>query len=148
IEALLFAKQLVQELIVGLIGLKGEIDKCASTLSEAIRQYNDRISERISDNGSSDLREHLVRFYQPELVRTVTLNLVKDENEQRTQANRVRQTIVGRLGEFPDFTLFNERFSLSDFLDTLDNECANSARIAHNNLVQNRKERLLGVSII
>ena len=148
IEALAFSKQLLEELIVEITDLKGEADRCTSIMSEAIKKYNDRIAERITDDGSIDLREQLVRFYNPNLVRTVTKNLIKDENEQRTQTNRVRMSLIGRLGENPNFSLFNQRIGVSAFLDVLDVECANNARIAHNNLVQNPKEKLLGVSII
>src|SRR5206468_1105593 len=108
----------------------------------------DRIAERITDDGSIDLREQLVRFYSPELVRIITKNLIKDENEQRTQTNRVRMSLIGRLGENPNFSLFNQRIGVPAFLDVLDEECARNARIAHNNLVQNPKEKLLGVSIV
>jgi hypothetical protein len=113
IEALSFAKQLMAEIIVGLTDLKGQVDQCTSTFNEAIKQYNDRIAERITDDGSNDLRAQLVRFYRPDLVRTITQRLVKDENEQRTQTNRVRQAILQKLGERPNFTLFNERINLA-----------------------------------
>lgn len=148
IEALIFAKQLVEELMVELTDLKSEVDKCTSTISGAIKKYNDRIAERINDDGSIDLREQLVRFYNPELVRTITRNLVKDENEQRTQVNRVRLSLIGRLGDNPDFSIFNQRIGVTEFLDILDKESEKNARIAHNNLIQNPKERLLGVSVI
>jgi hypothetical protein len=148
IEALLFARQVGDEVIGTLTDLKSEVDRCASTVSEAIKKYNDRISGRITDGGAEDLRQQLVRFYRPDLVRSVTQSLIKNEDEQRTQANRVRQAIVGKLGDNPAFHLFNERFTTSDFLDLVDKEAAASARIAHNNLIQNRKDRLLGVSII
>src|SRR5262249_45084004 len=143
IESLIFAKQLTEELIVEITDLKSETDKCTSTIAEATKKYNDRINERITDDGSVDLREQLVRFYNPELVRTVSKNLIKDEIEQRTQTSRVRLSLIGRLGENPNFTVFNQRIGVSALLDVLDKECANHARIAHNNLIQNPKERLL-----
>lgn len=148
IESLIFAKQLTEELIAEITDLKSETDKCTSTIAEATKKYNDRINERITDDGSVDLREQLVRFYNPALVRTVSKNLIKDENEQRTQTSRVRLSLIGRLGENPNFSVFNQRIGVSACLDVLDKECANNARIAHNNLVQNPKEKLLGVSII
>src|SRR5260370_32951621 len=113
------------EIVVGLTDLKGQIDQCTSTVNEAIKQYSDRIAERITDDGSADLRAQLVRFYKPELVRTITKNLVKDESEQRTQTNRGRQAILQKLGESPNFTLFNERILLADFIDLPDKACAN-----------------------
>jgi hypothetical protein len=147
-EALAFSKQLTEELIVELGDLKGEVDKCASTITEAIKKYNERIGERITDDGSIDLREQLVRFYDPELVRMVTKRLTKDENEQRTQTSRVRSSLIHRLGETPNFSLFNQRIGVPVLLDVLDEECTHNVRVAHNNLVQNPKEKLLGVSII
>jgi hypothetical protein len=148
IEAHTFAKELMEELVVELTDLKGEVDKCASTIATAVKKYNDRIAERVTDDGKVDLREQLVRFYDPELVRTVCAGLIKDENEQRTQTNRVRQALITRLGEHPDFSLFNERIGVNEFIDILDKESSNNAQIAHNNLVVNAKEKLLGVSII
>lgn len=148
VEGWTFAKQLTEELISELSGLKAEVDTATSTIAEAIKRYNERIGERITDEGGADVRQQLVRFYKPELVKSVTKSLIKNEDEQRTQTSRVRQGLIGRLGDHPNFTLFNQRVGVADFLDILDKESANNARVAHNNLVQNPKEKLLGVSII
>jgi len=149
IEAWTFAKQLTSELISELTDLKGEIDRATSTIADAIKKYNERIGERVSGNDDGgDLRAQLVRFYKPDLVRNVTRTMIKDENEQRTQTSRVRMALIARLGDHPNFSLFNQRINVGDFLDILDKESAANAQIAHNNLIQNPKERLLGVSII
>jgi hypothetical protein len=148
IEAWAFAKQLTEELVAELTDLKSQVDQCTSTITEAIKRYNERINERIADTGAGDIREQLVRFYKPSLVKSVVQSLTKDEGEQRTQTNRVRQALIGRLGDHASFGLFNDRINIADFLDILDKESANNSRIAHNNLIQNPKERLLGVSII
>ncbi len=52
------------------------------------------------------------------------------------------------VGENPTFSLFNQRIGCGDLLDLLDKQSASNVRVAHNNLIQNPKERLLGVSII
>jgi Tubulin like len=148
IEALTFAKELTEELVAELSDLKGEIDQCAAMIAAAVKKYNDRIAERVTDDGKADLREQLVRFYDPDLVRRVCGSLIKDENEQRVQTNRVRQALIAKLGEHPNFSLFNERIGVNEFIDILDKESASNAQIAHNNLVVNAKEKLLGVSII
>lgn len=148
IEALIFSKQLMEDIVAEITDLKSEVDKCASTAAAAVKKYNDRIAERVTDDGKIDLREQLVRFYDPNLVRRVSSTLVKDENEQRTQTARVRQALLEKLGEHPNFSVFNQRIGLTDFVDILDKECARNAQIAHNNLVLNAKEKLLGVSII
>jgi hypothetical protein len=146
-EAWTFAKQITEELIAELTDLTAQIDQVTSTIAEAVKKYNERIGQRITDKGP-DLREQLVRFYNPELVRNITRNMIKDENEQRTQTNNVRQALLTILGENPSFALFNQRIGVGDFLDVLDKQSANNARIAHNNLVQNPKDRLLNVSIV
>ncbi|MBV9678957.1 MAG: tubulin-like doman-containing protein [Acidobacteriaceae bacterium] len=148
IEALVFAKQLLEELVVELSSLRSEVDRMASTIGEAIKRYNDRIAERIHDQNGTDLRAQLVRFYDPELVRKVGRLLVKDESEQKTQTARVRLALMERLGDHPDFAVFNQRIGIADFIDVLDKESAVNSQTAHNNLVSNPKERLLGVSII
>jgi len=148
VEALIFAKQLMEDIVAELTDLKSEVDKCASTAGAAVKKYNDRLAERVTDDGRIDLREQLVRFYNPDLVRRVSSNLVKAENEQRTQTARVRQALMEKLGDRPNFFVFNQRIGVSEFIDILDKECAENALIAHNNLVVNPKEKLLGVSII
>jgi hypothetical protein len=94
-EALLFAKQIVEDLVIEVSSLKSEVDRVSATIGEAIKRYGDRISERIRDDSAAgDLRAQLVRFYDPHLVRDVTRNLVKDENEQRTQTTKVRLALL------------------------------------------------------
>jgi hypothetical protein len=148
IEALQFAKQLSEELMTELTDLKGEVDRAGSTIAAAVKKYTERIAERIQDDGKRDLREQLVRFYDPQAVRKVSASLAKDETEQRTQSNRVRQVLAARLGDHPSFSLFNQRLGVTDFIDVLDKECASSVQVAHNNIVTNPKDKLLGVSII
>src|SRR5262249_51789890 len=97
IEALIFAKQLLQEFITELTDLKNEVDKAASTIADAVKKYKDRIAERVTDNGGPDLRQQLVRFYRPDQVRTITQNLVKNEAEQRKCTNSVRKSLIGLL---------------------------------------------------
>jgi hypothetical protein len=138
----------MEDIVAEITDLKSEVDKCASTAATAVKKYNDRLAERVTDDGKIDLREQLVRFYNPDLVRRVSSNLVKDENEQRTQTARVRQALIEKLGDRPSFSLFNQRIGTTEFVDVLDKECAKNAQIAHNNLVVNAKEKLLGVSII
>jgi hypothetical protein len=146
-EAWTFAKQITEELIAELTDLKSQVDQAASTISEAVKKYNERIAQRITDKGS-DLREQMVRFYNSELVRNVTRNMMKDEDEQRTQTNKVRLVLIGMLGDNPTFALFNQRIGVGEFVDVLDTQSAANARVAHNNLIQNPKERLLDVSIV
>ncbi len=143
-----FAKVLLMEVIAEITDLKGEVDKVANILQQALKKFEVGIEARLTDTGSGDLRQHLIRFYDPVLVKTISRRLVIDEAEQKTQTNRVRAALVEKIGVDSTFTLFNQRVSETTFLDVLETVCEDNARIAHQNLVQNPNERLLGMSII
>ena len=143
-----FAKALLIEVIAEITDLKGEVDRVANTLQQALKKFEVGIQARLTDAGSGDLRQHLIRFYDPVQVKAISRRLVVDEAEQKTQTSRVRAALVEKIGPDAGFAQFNQRVSESTFLDVLETVCEDNARIAHQNLVQNPKERLLGVSII
>lgn len=143
-----FAKALLLEVIADITDLKAEVDRATNTLQQGLKKFEVGIHARLNDAGSGDLRQHLIRFYDPDQVKVVSRRLVVDEAEQKTQTSRVRAALTEKIGPDAGFALFNQRVSESTFLDVLETVCEENARIAHQNLVQNPKERLLGVSII
>lgn len=147
-EGWAFAKALLMDVVADVTDLRAEVDRAANTLQEALKKFEVAIQSRLTDAEAGDLRQHLIRFYDPQLVRQVSRRLVVEEAEQRTQTSRVRAALVEKMGPQASFSLFNQRISESTFLDVLERVCEDSARIAHQNLVQNPKERLLGVSLI
>lgn len=147
-EAWTFAKALLVEAIAEITALKGEVDRAGNTIQKALNAFEASIDSRLRDAGMSDLRQHLIRFYDPAVVKAVSRRLLVDEAEQRTQTNRVRAALFEKLGADGTFTSFNQRIGQSAFLDILETVCEDNARIAHENLVQNPKDRLLGVSIM
>jgi hypothetical protein len=147
-EGWTFAKTLLIEVIAEITDLKGQVDKATNTIEQALKKFEVAINARLTDGGSGDLRQHLIRFYDPEHVKTVSRKLILDESEQKTQTNRVRASIMEKIGSDISFSVFNQRVGESTFLDVLETVCEGNARIAHQNLIQNPNERLLGVSII
>lgn len=143
-----FAKALLIEVIAEVTDLKGEVDRASNTLQQAVKKFELGVNARLTDEGSGDLRQHLIRFYDPVQVKSVSRRLVIDEAEQKTQTSRVRAALVEKIGPNSDFAQFNQRVTESTFLDVVETVCEDNIRIAHQNLVQNPKERLLGVSII
>ena len=143
-----FAKSLLIEIIAEVTDLKGEVDRTANTLQQALKKFEVAINARLTDAGGGDMRQHLIRFYDPGQVKSIGRRLVMDEAEQKTQTSRVRAALVEKVGPDLSFARFNQRVSESTFLDVLETVCEDNVRIAHQNLVQNPKERLLGVSII
>ena len=149
-EAWQFAKGLIQELISEVTSFRNEVGKCASLLTEATKEFDDSIAERCTDEGQADLRRPLVQFYNPGSVKEFTRQLTRDKMTQHAQATDVRQTIVGHLGETPDFTAFNSRIPKQRLIDIMEARCEESAVNAHNNLIAADKDkaRQLGVNII
>ena len=149
LEGLQFAAKLVEEEIAELDDLKGQVDQAASTIGTAVETFEKGIAQRVNDpSGKFDFKKQLIRFYDSDQVKRTTSALVRNEDEQKTQAARIRQAIADRLGENPSFTLFNQRITRTIFMDTLEKQSKENAEIAHNTLVTNPKEKILGVSII
>ena len=147
-EAWGFAKALLIDVVAEVIDLKGEVDRASNTLQQAVKKFEVGVQSRLTDDGAGDLRQHLIRFYDPLQVKSVSRRLVLDEAEQKTQTARVRAALVEKMGPHSGFVQFNQRVTESTFLDVLETVCEDNVRIAHQNLVQNPKDRLLGVSII
>ena len=143
-----FARQLLLEIITELTDLKVSIEKSADVLSESLKRFDSLIHERLKDDAKPDERNQVVKFYEPELVRRLTNTLIRNEDEQRTQTSKMRSRLAERLGDNPSFGVFVERMTISAMVDLMEVASQESIQIAHNLLVANIDERVLGVSII
>lgn len=146
-QGYMFAKSLLQELIAELTDLRGQIESASALLEDVLKAAAKSIAARCNDTGP-DIQAQLVRFYDPALVRKIARSLTLDENEQKTQATRVRNALREKLGDTASFSLFNQRISREVLLDTLEAVCERSVQVAHANLVQQTKQAVLGTAII
>lgn len=149
-EAWQFAKELLLEFRTELDALKKDIDECTRRIRQAYESFQDDLAARCNDDGTPAdlLKAHLIRFYEPDLVKEVTSRFVRDETLQRGQTSDVRSSLVAKLGESPSFGTFSERISPIVLKDTLESVCEENAKRAHENLIDKPREKLLGVSII
>ena len=147
IEAWTFARPLLAEITTEIADLKAMVDNVVSTTQEALRRVSNGIDERLK-SADGDIKGHLIRFYDPELVRRVTKTLANDESEQRTQTAKVRAGLIDAIGPNPTFTAFAARLGLGDLIDRIETTAEANAEIAHNTLVTEAKDRILGVSIL
>jgi hypothetical protein len=147
-EGWMFAKALLKDVIAAITDLRSEVDRTANTLQQALKKFEVAIQSRMTDGSAGDLRQHLIRIVDAQLVQQITRRLVVEESEQRTQTSRVRAALMEKLGSQASFAFFNERITESVFLDVLETVCEDSMRIAHQNMLQNPKEQLLGVSLV
>ncbi len=148
VEAWTFAKPLVAEIATEIADLKSTVDAIVSTMQDALRRVSNGIDDRLKKADVDDVTGHLIRFYDPETVRRVTRALATDEAEQRTQTAKVRASPVAALGPSPSFTTFAARLTLAELMDRIETVAEENAHVAHNTLVTESKDRILGVSIV
>lgn len=150
-EALRFSKVLMIETIEQLNGLKSEIDRANQTLDAALKEFDKNINERINDdeseiNEQEIFKQQVIRFYDPSKVKQVTKKFIRDKKEQGTQTSNVRRTIVARLGDEPNFHLFNERISKNTLINELEKTCDQNAKNAEANLES--KDKIFDIGIV
>ncbi|MEO7718034.1 MAG: tubulin-like doman-containing protein, partial [Capsulimonas sp.] len=145
-----FAKGLLQALIGEITTLQSEVDSAASMIASATEQFNKQIGERLTDAGHDDLRQQLVKFYDPETVKNFTKLLVRDKDEQFKQTKAFRDDLLMELGDNYTFGTFNLRITKERFLQVLETKSEQSARSAHDLLAADQKDqgRVLGDSIV
>lgn len=143
-----FAKQLIAEIIAELGDLKATADALLAELRDTLTRVQAHIDERVKDRATDDYRGHLVRFYEPEIVRATVRKLSLDETIQRTQTTTFRQSVADRLGDFQTFDAFRQRMGGAELADLIAVNAETSAIQAHQNVMAGTKERILGVSIV
>ena len=147
IEAWTFGKALLAEIATEIAELKAVVDGIVSTMQEALRRVSTGIDERLK-KADGDLKGHLIRFYEPEQVRTITKRLATDEAEQLTQTAKVRAALTEAIGPNPTFTAFAARLGLGELIDRIETVAGGNAEVAHNTMLTDTRDRILGVSII
>jgi hypothetical protein len=149
VEGWNFAGQFLPDIIEELTDLKANVDEAASMINESIEEFKRAFGARCTDDPSkSDLRQQVIRFYDRGIVDSVVKRLCTNKQEQETQTQRVRQALCGRLGEKQTFSNFNEKIHKGVFIDILEARCEENMRIAHQNLIDNDREKLLNVNIV
>ena len=68
-------------------------------IASATDDFNKAIAARLTDAGQSDLRQQLVKFYDPETVKAFTRGLIKDKDEQLQQTKAFRDELLAELGD-------------------------------------------------
>ena len=150
VRAWQFAKELLQQLRIDIGDYRSEVTRFKSTMTEVQKTFKIQCEERCNDEDNIDYRQAVIRFYKPAKVKEFTNKLIHESNTQFAQASRVRQVLIGGLGERPSFSSFNKRMLKQKLLDSITACCEEEATNAHNNLVSSDKQvdSQFGISII
>uniref|UniRef100_UPI0026189E9D tubulin-like doman-containing protein n=1 Tax=Runella sp. TaxID=1960881 RepID=UPI0026189E9D len=150
-EGLKFAKTSMSETIEQLYGFKAQINTSNQTIDSALKVFEKNIAERCNDDeakmkSEESYKQQVVRFYDPAKVRAITKRFVRDRKEQASQTSNVRNALVSRLGDQPNFTVFNERISTSMLISELEKTCDQNAKNAEASL--EGKDKLFNIGIV
>jgi hypothetical protein len=150
IEAWGFAKRLLEELKTEVTRFSTDVAESAGLVDDANKEFQVRINERCNDTDKPDLRQSLVRYYNPSKVKEFAKELEKDKLEQTRQAQGVRLGLIEQLGGELDFLAFHTRISKQRFFDVMEQKCEASSKAAHDRLVSTSRDLspLFGVNII
>jgi|CZKV01.1.fsa_nt_gi hypothetical protein len=150
IEGYTFAKQLLEELVPRLTELKNEVDRCAATVAASLKCFDENAAGRCSEDGVPDMRKNVVRFYEPNKVKSLSQSLIMDADKQRTQTSAARAKLSAELGDRQTFHNFNSRISRDKLIEIFELQCSASVDQVHEAFVLESKGsgRLFGVNII
>jgi hypothetical protein len=149
-EAYAFAKELLAETLNQLQILSSEILRFAEKVNNFISSTEKSIATRCQDKEitKDTYKEAVVRYYDVQKVKRFTGRLIKDESFQKKQAADIRNSIVERIGDGPTFTKLNERVSDEFLFDTCMRISKEHSVATHNEVITNKKEKIIGVNII
>lgn len=146
IEATRFARTLIKEIGNEVYALKQTLDQITLVIASVGKRVQDGIESRMKSAQADE--DHVIRYYDPAIVKDVARTLITDEQEQKTQTLAVRAKIIERLGEAKNFTTFVDRIDQWQLQALLESTCEVNARSAHQRLIVESRRRVLGVSII
>ena len=148
-EAARFSKSLIEELRSQFAELKGSIDQAQRVVGEASDQALKRVQARASAIEQMGAPSgYVTTVGDAKQVAATRRKLVLNEEEQRTHTARLRGKIVEVLGQTPTFAVFSRRFAEADVRNALLSTSAEDVASAHQRLVTERSERVIGVSVI
>lgn len=144
-----FGQRLLDHVHDEVNGLRSEAGKCEGTIASALKVFTDQRDARCTQK-EPDLKKTLVDFYDSEEVKNFTRDMVKNNNLQSNQAKEARDTLILQLGENLNFTTFNTKIKVADFIDNLLVVCGDAVKRDHNVICLNNKDkaRQFGVNII
>jgi len=146
VEGLGFSEKLMDVLIEEIRRFQVDLGKCMNIVTKSIEEFDTLLAQRIQDKKQTDISKRLVRFYEPNRVKTTVQSLITKGELQRNCATNVRSQIVSQMGQEPNFAILAQQ-DVSSFVDTLVIQSEQNAQREHDRYIENAK-RLIGVSIV
>ncbi|MDP1613814.1 MAG: tubulin-like doman-containing protein [Sulfuritalea sp.] len=146
-EAWKFAQSLLQQLLMEVDEMIGQIQKMSGAMKKSVEQFSTEIRNRCQ-TGPEGKDDYTTKVYDPEQVIQVKKRLIADEVNGKARLQRLRQNLVERMGPAPAFAAFNDKFSIDRLRNLLTEMCDAEALDAHQQFVAQTNRRVLGVNIV
>ena len=162
VESWSSAAKLLQQILAEVGDLADAVQSNTSILAEMVKGDTstaaenkfvglvERIEARCQENNVQDLKDQIVKLYDPAEVRSFAGRLLRDEEIQRAQTKAVREAIVTSLGERANFAAFRHKMVRGQLMDLLERVCDAQTLKAHNYLLaaEPSLQRLMGANIV
>ncbi len=146
-----FAKRLIAETIEEITDLRNSLGQAQSSLAAASEAALRVVASRAHEsNKSSSIKQdgYIVRIQDDKAFENARRKLLFNEDEQRDHVSLVRNRIIDELGHDPSFAKFTYRFPQSDMKSIIVEMCEANVQSAHARLITEKREKVIGVSII
>ena len=150
LEGLRFAKKLLAEVLNEMQLLNNDIGKFSDMLTNAINSAEKEIATRCREERLSNesFKGTVVKYYDSEEVQNFNNRVIRDQSIQSAQSSSTRNAIASLAGSEKSFTALNEYTTEDTLMDIFSKNARESAIQAHNELITNKKQRLIGINIV
>lgn len=149
-EAWTFGKTLLAASVNELRELNSILRNYTSNLNDIIDEVEKMIGVRCQDEafGIDSFKEAQIKYYKVDSIKQFMNRIVRDSKIQNDQASRIRGILVEKVGSELTFSKMYERISSELLLDTLENNCQEFSFAIHNELITDKKQRIIGINIV
>ena len=150
LEGMRFAKKLLAEIINDMQLLSTEITSFSDILTNSLSFSEKEIASRCNEKKISgeSFKETIVKYYDSSDVQDFANRVIRDQQIQSKQSSSIRNAMAGLAGSEKTFTALNERASVDTLTDIFTQNARESSIQAHNELITNKKQKLIGINII
>jgi regulator of replication initiation timing len=150
LEGLNFAKKLLAEVLNEMQLLNAEIKRFSDVLTSALGNAEKEINSRCQEEHLSkeSFQKTVVKYYDATDVQAFTGRVTRDQQIQSQQSSTIRNAIGALAGSEPTFTNINQHITEDALMDIFSQKSRESAVHAHNELITNKKQKLIGINIV
>lgn len=150
-KALGFGKALLTELKSSLQTLKSHVDTFRVYLSEASKDLDAKIEQKVKDTQAINFNDTLVPLMDATSVNQTIFELERNKDTRTSYAHAIRQEILNKLDKDESFAKLVQKMDKTQLFDLLSRESNKYSYQAHQLLLHNAAEPIqpiLGISII